>query len=130
MQTLQDQVSRGGGSSTRQPSYAPPAQSGGSDLVAQLLTRVDALEEQVRQLRGRVDETQNQVKRQNDDLGKRIDDLTFQVNPQGGQPGAASGGRSGRRLPRSGTGLDGAAVPASAARAAGSTAPRTGTARG
>jgi TolA-binding protein len=93
VQTLQDQVSRGGGSSSRQPSYAPPAQSGGSDLVAQLLTRVDALEEQVRQLRGRVDETQNQVKRQNDDLGKRIDDLAFQINPQGGQPGAASGGQ-------------------------------------
>jgi TolA-binding protein len=93
VQTLQDQVSRGGGSSNRQPSYAPPPQSGGSDLVAQLLTRVDTLEEQVRQLRGRVDETQNQVQRQNDDLGKRIDDLAFQINPQGGQPGAPSGGQ-------------------------------------
>ena len=29
--------------------------------MAQLLTRVDALEEQVRQLRGRIDETQNQA---------------------------------------------------------------------
>ena len=68
----------------RPPMLPPPQQSGGSDLLAQLLTRVDALEEQVRQLRGRIDETQNQVQRQNDDLGKRIDDLAFQVNPRNG----------------------------------------------
>ncbi len=98
VQGLQDQVARGGGGS-RQPAYAPPQQlSGGNDLLAQLLTRVDALEEQVRQLRGRIDETQNQVQRQNDDLGKRLDDLAFQVSPQGGggrsgtQPGLQSGG--------------------------------------
>ena len=85
LQALQDQVARGGGGGSRQPSYAPPPQqSGGNDLVAQLLTRVDALEDQVRQLRGRIDETQNQLQRQNDDLGKRIDDLAFQINPQGG----------------------------------------------
>jgi TolA-binding protein len=93
LQTLQDQVARGGGSGSRQPSYLPPpSQSGGNDLVAQLLTRVDALEEQVRQLRGRVDETQNQVQRQNDELGKRIDDLAFQINPQGGQTRGQPGG--------------------------------------
>src|ERR1700742_2146248 len=57
VQALQDQVARGGGGSgNRQPSYPPPPQqSGGNDLLAQLLTRVDALEEQVRQLRGRID---------------------------------------------------------------------------
>ncbi len=46
-----------------QPPTAPPQQlqGGGNDLLAQLLTRVDALEEQVRQLRGRIDETQNQL---------------------------------------------------------------------
>ena len=59
-------------------------------LVAQLLTRVDALEEQVRQLRGRVDETQNQVQRQGADLGKRIDDLAFQVRNPGGSRAAAA----------------------------------------
>jgi TolA-binding protein len=88
LQAVQDQVARGGGGSgSRQPSYSPPPpQSGGSDLLAQLLTRVDSLEDQVRQLRGRIDETQNQVQRQNDDLGKRIDDLAFQINPQNGGP--------------------------------------------
>jgi TolA-binding protein len=86
VQTLQDQ---GRGSN---PTYLgrgayPPPTTGGSDIVAQLLARVDALEEQVRQLRGRVDETENQVQRQGADLGKRIDDLAFQVqNPQGGTP--------------------------------------------
>jgi TolA-binding protein len=84
LQAMQDQMVRGGGSGSRPPAYAlpPPQQSGGNELLAQLLTRVDALEEQVRQLRGRIDETQNQVQRQNDDLGKRIDDLAFQISPQ------------------------------------------------
>jgi TolA-binding protein len=95
LQAMQDQMARGGGSASRPPVYAPQPQqqSGSNEMVAQLLTRVDALEEQVRQLRGRIDETQNQVQRQNDDLGKRIDDLAFQINPQGtpgGQPGPRS----------------------------------------
>nr|WP_294528533.1 hypothetical protein [uncultured Rhodopila sp.] len=83
LRALQDQIARGGGAPARAPAYAPaPAVSG--DLVAQLLTRVDSLEEQVRQLRGRIDETQNGLQRQGADLNKRIDDLAFQVNPQGG----------------------------------------------
>jgi TolA-binding protein len=88
LKSFEDQMSQGGGG--RAPAYAPPPQQQravGNELVAQLLTRVDALEEQVRELRGRIDETQNQLQRQNDDLGKRIDDLAFQINPQGGQPG-------------------------------------------
>jgi TolA-binding protein len=85
LRALQDQIARGGGASAgRPPVYAPSPQSYGSnDLVAQLLTRVDSLEEQVRQLRGRIDETQNQVQRQAADTNKRIDDLAFQVSPQG-----------------------------------------------
>src|SRR3954466_1575893 len=48
LQAMQDQMVRGGGSGSRPPAYAlpPPQQSGGNELVAQLLTRVDALEEQ------------------------------------------------------------------------------------
>ncbi|HEX2940274.1 MAG TPA: hypothetical protein VHO91_04445, partial [Rhodopila sp.] len=90
IQALQNQSGRGGINS-QPPSYAPapqPQYSGGGDLVPQLLTRVETLEDQVRQLRGRIDELQNQVQQQNADLGKKIDDLAFQVNPQGGQPGA------------------------------------------
>ena len=89
---LQDQLARGGGGSSRPPAYAAPQQqSGGNELLAQLLTRVDALEEQVRQLRGRIDETQNQMQRHNDDLSKRIDDLAFQMSvPAGAKPAAGS----------------------------------------
>ncbi len=88
MQMLQDQPGRGGGGS---PTYLgrpyPPPSGGSSDLVAQLLSRVDSLEEQVRQLRGRVDETQNAMQRQSAELAKRIEDMAFQAqSPQGGMP--------------------------------------------
>jgi TolA-binding protein len=90
VQMLQDQSGRGGGSPTGlgRSGYPSSPPGSGSDLVAQLLSRVDALEEQVRQLRGRIDETQNTVQRQGAELGKRIDDMAFQAqNPQpGGAP--------------------------------------------
>ncbi|MBN8908356.1 MAG: hypothetical protein J0H99_17400, partial [Rhodospirillales bacterium] len=75
MQQLRDQMARGGGGSPSAiaPRAYPSAQP--NDLVAQLLTRVDALEEQVRQLRGQQDETRYALQRQGADLGKRIDDL-------------------------------------------------------
>jgi TolA-binding protein len=83
VQALQDQ-SGGRGTPTYLGRPAGQPSSGGSDLVAQLLSRVDALEEQVRQLRGQIDETQNRVQRQGAELGKRIDDMAFQTqNPQG-----------------------------------------------
>ncbi len=86
MQMLQDQAGRSGAPTyLGRGSYPPPSTGGSGDLVAQLLSRVDALEEQVRQLRGKVDETQYQVQRQGAELGKRIDDMAFQA--QGGQPG-------------------------------------------
>ena len=96
VQQLQDQAGRGGGSPTYlgRGGYPPPT-AGSSDLLTQLLARVDALEEQVRQLRGRVDETQNQVQRQGADLGKRIDDLAFQT----GNPGAGGQQQGGPPAP-------------------------------
>ena len=87
LKSVEDQMARGG-SGSRPQIYAPPQQGIGNDLLAQLLTRVDALEEQIRQLRGRIDETQNQLQRQSNDLGKRIDDLAFLINTQGVQPAA------------------------------------------
>jgi TolA-binding protein len=88
IQGLQDQSSRGGTPTYLGRGAYPSTPGGTSDLVAQLLSRVDALEEQVRQLRGRLDETQNEVQRQGADLGKRIDDMAFQgQNQQGGAPG-------------------------------------------
>jgi TolA-binding protein len=92
IQQLRDQAMRGGGGggsyTTPQPAYRPPP---GGDIVTQLLTRVDALEEQVRDLRGQLDQTQHAQQQQAADLGKRIDDLSFQMGAQGaagGQPGS------------------------------------------
>jgi TolA-binding protein len=92
LQQLQAQGGRGGAPAGgsylgRAPAY-PPGQAPNSDLVAQLLSRVDSLEDQVRQLRGQVEEVQNQVQRQGADLSKRIDDLAFQT---GGRAAEGSG---------------------------------------
>jgi TolA-binding protein len=91
MQALQDQAGRGGGGPTSLGRGAPPA-GGANDLVAQLLARVDTLEEQVRQLRGRTDETANQVQRMGAELSKRIEDQAFQTQnqPDIGQPSRAT----------------------------------------
>jgi TolA-binding protein len=77
LQILRDQG--GGGSFT---SRGAPPPSGGNDLTAQLLTRVDALEDQVRQLRGQIDEARNLMQRQYADLNKRLEDLAFQTGQQ------------------------------------------------
>jgi TolA-binding protein len=112
MQALQDQANRGGGSPTNLGRAYPQPSTGGSDLVAQLLSRVDALEEQVRQLRGRVDETQNEVQRQGADLGKRIDDMAFQAqSPRAGPPSP-----TGSPQPPSSLGVPAAAAPSVPAR--------------
>ena len=99
VQDLRQQVQQrqGGGSYLGQPYSTPQAQGGGNDMVAQLLARVQTLEEQVRELRGKIAETQNQLEQQNAALNKRIDDLTFQLqNPQAGgaapMPGGGPGG--------------------------------------
>ena len=69
IQMLRGEVGRGGG-------------GGGGDIAAQLLSRVQSMEEQVRQLRGRIDETRNLHERHHADLLKRIEDLTFQIGLQ------------------------------------------------
>jgi TolA-binding protein len=102
VQALQQQMAAqggGGGSYLGRPGYQPAQSAGSNDVVAQLLTRVQTLEEEVRTLRGRVDLVQNQLQQQAADLGKRIDDLTFQLQngqaaggaPAGGAPPAAPG---------------------------------------
>jgi TolA-binding protein len=70
----------------------PPVASGApTDVVAQLLVRISALEEQVRALQGRVDELSNTQQHDHDDLAKQIGDLAFKLNgaaPGGTNPGA------------------------------------------
>lgn len=89
LQQMREQVARsGGGSSSSRSTFGSSSTSG--DMVAQLLTRVDAMEEQVRQLRGRIDETQNQTQRQNAELAKRIDDMEFRLQPGVGAASSAA----------------------------------------
>lgn len=62
--------------------YAPAprdANRGGNDLTPQLLDRVQSMEEEVRRLRGQMDEQANAARRQNDELSKQIADLNFRL---------------------------------------------------
>jgi len=73
--------------------YAPPPQQEGGpppsgDIVAQLLVRVSALEEQMRALQGKVEELSNTEQHDHDDLAKQIGDLAFKLNPNGAPPAA------------------------------------------
>ncbi len=83
LQQLRDQGPRAGGSPSGGSFLGgrpPPAESSGSsEITGQLLSRVESLEEQMRRLRGRIDETANQVQRQGDELGKQIGDLGFRI---------------------------------------------------
>ena len=86
-QQIQTMQQRGGAST---PVYRPDRPAGGdtTGLTAQLLDRVSTMEDQVRTLRGRIDELANQQQRQSDELTKQIGDLTFAM--QNGSPGAGS----------------------------------------
>ena len=63
-----------------------PQQPGGAvgDTAAELVVRVGTLEEQNRQLQGRVDDLANQLQRQHDELTKQIGDLSFKLGQGGG----------------------------------------------
>ena len=56
-----------------------PAYQGGSGLDAQLLDRVQTLEDQVRRLRGQLDETTNALRIAQDQLAKQVDDMNFRL---------------------------------------------------
>ena len=73
-----------------QAGRTPVQGGGGSEIAAQLLDRVQALEEEVRRLRGQLDEQANTARRQRDDLAKQIGDLQFKVGQGGGSGNAAA----------------------------------------
>jgi TolA-binding protein len=76
------------GSQASAPQLPPPVPQGGgdqtavapNDMVAQLVVRVSALEEQMRTLQGHLDDLTNTEKRDHDDLAKQIGDLAFKLN--------------------------------------------------
>ena len=89
IQALRDAVNRGTptGTSTLGANRAPAAAPGG-DTATALLERVARLEDDVRQLRGQIDETANAQKRMGEDLGKQIDDLNYKLGAKAGDPAA------------------------------------------
>jgi TolA-binding protein len=84
-QQIQTMQQRGGAPA---PAYRPDRSQGGSGdsggLVAQLLDRVSTLEDQVRTLRGQVDQLTNAQQRQQEDFTKQIGDLTFALQNSAG----------------------------------------------
>lgn len=74
LQTLQAQ--RGGG---YVPAPVPRGGGGGSEITAQLLDRIQTLEDDVRSLHGRLDELQNAQQRSQAALQKQLDDLNFKL---------------------------------------------------
>ncbi len=84
----QNQQAGGGGGAPAAPQYQAPPPGPGQygDTAAELVVRVSALEEQNRQLQGRVDDLTNQLQRQHDDLSKQVSDLAFKLGQGGSQP--------------------------------------------
>ena len=78
-------ASFGGGRSSASES-AGGGSVGASDMVPRLLERVNTLEDEIRSLRGRVDELQNEQQQQAADLNKKIGDLQFQLQNPGAAP--------------------------------------------
>ena len=98
LQVMQDQMASGalaprGGPDGGYPGYGGGRQSpAGNDLVPQLLSRVQGLEEEVRRLRGQLDDLQNTSQREYQDLDKQLGDLKFRLGQPGGTGGLAAPG--------------------------------------
>jgi TolA-binding protein len=73
-----------------QPSYPQPYPGQtGNDAVADLVVRVSALEETVRDQQGKIDDLTNQLQHLHDDLTKQIGDLEFKLGQGTTQPAPA-----------------------------------------
>ncbi len=83
---LRAQVNEQGGASFAGGRPSANENAGASDMVPRLLERVNTLEDEIRTLRGRVDELQNEQQQRAADLNKKIGDLQFQMQ----NPGAAT----------------------------------------
>lgn len=81
----------GGGQGYAPPAYPSAPAEGGpqGDISAQLLDRVSRLEEDVRSLRGRIDEIDNARQQAEADLAKQIGDLNFKLTGNAGAAPAA-----------------------------------------
>ncbi|MDE2582832.1 MAG: hypothetical protein KGL52_14455 [Rhodospirillales bacterium] len=94
LDALRARVDTNGGSYLGQARSAPTAPSSGtSDIVVQLLDRMNSMESEIRDLRGRVDELQNSDGQKIADLQKSLGDLKFEIaNPGSAAPAAGGPG--------------------------------------
>eukprot|EP01037_Dinobryon_pediforme_P018582 gene18582-18867_t len=81
MQNLRVNPGSGGGSTCL--GGGRPVSGGGGEITAQLLDRVDRLEDAMRRLNGRLDEMDNARQRQGAELAKQIGDLQFRLDNGG-----------------------------------------------
>ena len=118
MQNLQQLQSQASG----QPTMAPPpvqqdqgaTQGAPNDVVAGLVVRVSALEEQLRTLQGRISDLANTEQHDHDDLAKQLGDLAFKLGqgaPPAGMPSQAAPPQASGMAP----GMDLGAPPMAAA---------------
>ncbi len=100
LQRRQSQPVQNGGNFQQAPAETAPA-AGASDLDARLLDRVTQLEDDIRTLRGRIDEVDNARRRDSDELKKQLGDLSFRLG-NGAAPtaGAAAGAATAAVLPQ------------------------------
>lgn len=86
LQRLRSQSGQGGAAQPVEP--APP--TGSSDLSARLLDRVTQLEDDVRTLRGRLDEVDNARRHDSEDFKKQLGDLSFRASQSAAAPSGAA----------------------------------------
>lgn len=85
------QVQNGSGNlSAPSATAAPQVSAGDSNLTAQLLERVSALEEQNRQMRGELDQLSNSVRDNQASVSKQISDMQFASQNGGGGGGGVA----------------------------------------
>lgn len=85
---LRDQMRSGGSSLGNRAPVPGPGPVMAGDVTTALLERVSRLEDEVRQLRGKLDEAANTQRRMGEDLTKQIDDLNFKLDNGAARPGA------------------------------------------
>jgi TolA-binding protein len=95
-----DQLRRSGGSALGGPAMVapPPSRGGGGgapsgELVGQLLDRVSGLEEEVRRMRGRLEESEFRNRQLSQAVEKMQGDIDFRLQQLEGQGGAAPAAR-------------------------------------
>lgn len=88
-QELEQMRARGGSSLGAAPAPSPRGGGGGSELVGQLLDRVTTMEDEVRRMRGRLDETENATRRLAEDTRKLNEDMEYRFQRLEGGGGAA-----------------------------------------